>query len=211
MQKKELYKNKSHISFNELDEYFSVIIEFDSNSMLSKIIKKIISNKEDINKSEVWALFGYEKDWTCLQVAKSIDIFSEIIDDIKLMYNDEVSLVDYSMWTITKNTEFYLDTYRVKETTKNKSYYMYRIIKNKYSKFKVCVLDIDKYLGINNIDSEINNNVSDIISLGKGHFAEAKFAYETQAIYWNKYAPNLDGQAIKLFNSRKNNATDKQT
>ena len=69
------------------------------------------------------------------------------------------------------------------------------MIGGKYKKFKICFLDVDKYLGISS-ESIRNTDADRIVEICKNQYAEAKIAFQTLAIYWRKYSSGIDGQTL---------------
>lgn len=60
-------------------------------------------------------------------------------------------------------------------------------------------LNIDRYLSIEELKND-NTHVNNMIEISKANYAEAKLAFETQAIYWNTFRGVIDAKALKLFN-----------
>lgn len=69
-------------------------------------------------------------------------------------------------------------------------------IGNESDEFKICVLDVDKYLGLEKIAEPNKNDAERIIEICKNQYAEAKIAYQTLAVYWRKVSSAIDGQTI---------------
>ena len=64
------------------------------------------------------------------------------------------------------------------------------------SEFKICVLNVDKYLGLKKVEKNNKNDAERIIEICKNQYAEAKIAYQTLAVYWRKVSSAIDGQTI---------------
>lgn len=173
-EKRELYKKVNAKKRNELDNadsYLKEIVRLRKEDKLEEVIKSI--NNEVLDGKSVWALFGKinKADELCLQVGASIDIKSEIIDDINAMYFEEDS-IDKSNTTLkikSKNTQFYENVYKINNGD-DKNRYIYRIIKQKYKELIFYAIDIDVYLGIKDFKCD-NKAVNDILDLSKMYYA----------------------------------------
>lgn len=189
MNLREPYKNVKTKSYDDLKSYFLKEITFNKGEQLKN---SIISDLEDI--SRVWLLFAKNKDtqWRCLQVAQSkndaIQEVKGVLDYIKL---------DYMGCKNNKNSAFYENV-----CPKGKGEYrkmLYSKIGSEYSKFKICFLDVDKYLGLNRTDCTNKCDGDRIIEICKYKYAEAKIAYQTLAVYWRQYRSCIDGQTISYI------------
>lgn len=78
---------------------------------------------------------------------------------------------------------------------------LYSMIGQEFSKFKICFLNVNKYLGIK--QSEALTDTDYIIEICKNQYAEAKIAFETMSVYWRLYAPGIDGQTIAYITDNK--------
>lgn len=96
------------------------------------------------------------------------------------------------------NTQFYENTYEVpKGKARDRRKYRYKKIHNDYEKLAFYSINIDAYLGLEERDD--CKIIKEIIAISKMNYAEAKFAFETQAIYWNALRCGIDMKAIKLW------------
>lgn len=184
--------------YEDLKEFFfeEKEITFSKVDAPEEIKNEVTSEKTDV--SRVWLLFASHDKcvWECLQVAQSKkDIKREIIDDIDFLFsefNPKSKNISYS------NSCFYE---RVCPGTAKEKYrkLLYSKIGSEYQYFKICFLNVDKYLGIK---SDCNVNTTDeqrIIQICKNQYAEAKIAYQTLAVYWRSYPSGIDGQTISYI------------
>ncbi|MBO0479772.1 hypothetical protein JZO72_09045 [Vagococcus fluvialis] len=200
-----IYKNRNKSEYNEVFKYFSSVIEFTKDDECESVKKNI--KEIDLSNDKVWALFGGENEnnLQCLQVACSENILSEIEEDIDFMFDKTIiykGSVDNEE-TIIKNSKFYEHVYEIpksgleKEVEKRK--YSYKNMYNSYSSFKICILDVDRYLNIEKSMRKINDDQNNIVEIAKHGYAEAKLAYETLSLYWNSYNSGIDGKTISYF------------
>lgn len=162
-----------------------------------KITEDKIEWQDEKSEIYLWALFGktdLDEKFVCLQVGASIDGRHEIKGDIAKM-NDLVCDVLSSGRSI--DTQFYTDVYFVEDNKGiDKSTYQYRKIKENYKTLIFYKIDINKYLQVK--DSEITNpHVRKIFNLSKAYYAETKFAFDTQAMYWNAYRSGVGMETLK--------------
>ena len=192
------------LATKELDEgYLSVIVRFDSDRELDGYDTDRLK-REDGKKEQgyLWALFGKKKAerWECLQVGASVnDILDEICEDIEWMKKGKHAQPE-GEHMVCVHTQFYKNTYKIpKSQLPNKRAYMYGNIRREYRKWCFCAVDIDEYLQIQGTGMPV---IDEIVSIAKMNYAEALFAFETQAIYWNAYRSGLDMKALKLLLDR---------
>lgn len=190
LKQKEIYENVKGKMLNELDapeKYLTPIVffgEFDSKTSIDSQI-------DNYNGPEVylWALFGKREDEkyaTCLQVGASKDGLGEIKDDVDDMFDSDYS-ISKGTPVVSKNTQFYEDAYEVPENDQNaKLKYLYRMIKEQYSELCFYRIDIDAYLDVD-MSAIKNEHVKQVFNMSKSYYAETKFAFETQSLYWNAY------------------------
>lgn len=197
-------KDKKIKTYNQFkdEKCFKDEIKFNRNDDYDQVLEAI--DKVDFTEVFVWGLFGKQegRDWRCLQVAYANDIRTEIIDDVRLMfsnnYDELIKLADDE--TILKNSKFFKNVYKMPSKYAGKSekkrQYSYSKMMSDYSDFKICILDVNSYLGISKLDNLVSSDMRNIIDISKFGYAEAKFAYETLAIYWNSYNNGIDGRSI---------------
>lgn len=197
MKLREPYKHlKNKIkTYDNLKKYFSKEVIFSKNEVvhIDKIKEQIISENEIYGR--VWLLFGKKENcnWVCLQVAQSkSNVGNEIDTVIEFLlteYNNFLDEVD------CKNSAFYE---KVCPNVDGKKYreYLYRKIRDEYDCFRICLLNVDKYLGIVQEENEIKTEADKIVCICKNQYAEAKIAYQTLAVYWRLYSSGIDGQTI---------------
>ncbi len=192
MAHKELYKNVEIKKFSdfEKEDYLIPIV---------KIIDDIIEWIDKESAVYLWALFGrkdFEKEFECVQVGASIDGRDEIRQDINKMFDENYTISD-NIGKKFVNTQFYSGVYLIPDGDGvNKSRYQYRKIKESYKELVFCKIDINKYLEVD--DSQIENqHVRDIFNLSKAYYAETKFAFDTQSIYWNAYRAGVGMETLK--------------
>lgn len=204
IEKKERYKKVIAKKRNELDNadlYLKEIVRFHNKDKLEDIIKEI--NYEALKSKYVWALFGKinEEDEVCLQVGAGINIKDEIKYDINMMYcgGDLISKSNKGLKIKSKNTQFYENVYKINYCDdKNKNRYIYRKIRQEYEELIFYAIDIDAYLEIKDFKCD-NITVNNILDLSKMYYAETKFAYETQAIYWNVFRSGIGVETLKIL------------
>ena len=151
--------------------YFSLIVKFDSKQEIDTFKENSLLKSDD----HLWALFGKndEESWVCLQVGATIgSIIEEIESDSVLMKEEN-------------------------EDDAERRKYRYKKIHNDYEKLAFYSINIDAYLGLEERDD--CKIIKEIIAISKMNYAEAKFAFETQAIYWNALRCGIDMKAIKLW------------
>lgn len=174
--------------------------DLEKENYLTQIVKIEEDEIEWLDNSSViylWALFGKndsDAEFVCLQVGASIDGRNEIEKDIDKM-NDLECFVLSSGRAI--NTQFYTDVYFMPdENGIDKLKYQYRKIKEDYKTLIFCKIDINEYLQVD--DSEIGNQyIRNIFNLSKAYYAETKFAFDTQAMYWNAYRSGVGMETLK--------------
>lgn len=175
--------------------YFSLIVKFDSKQEIDTFKENSLLKSDD----HLWALFGKndEESWVCLQVGATIgSIIEEIESDIVLMKEENED--DAEKEFISVNTQFYENTYEVpKGKARDRRKYRYKKIHNDYEKLAFYSINIDAYLGLEERDD--CKIIKEMIAISKMNYAEAKFAFETQAIYWNALRCGIDMKAIKLW------------
>ena len=187
---RELYKEvkiKKFSNFEKVD-YLIPIVKIEND------VVEWIDKKCDIY---LWGLFGkndVDKEFTCLQVGASIDGRNEIEKDIDKMLDSDYNVISSGE---AINTQFYTDVYFVPDKKSiDKSKYQYRKIKEDYNTLFFCKIDINEYLQVD--DSEIaNEHIRNIFNLSKAYYAETKFAFDTQAIYWNAYRSGVGMETLK--------------
>lgn len=204
--KKEKYekiipKVLSDFSIDVLDKILSI----DENTDLASIdLSKIINQKH--GEKRVWALFGICKDKNegiCLQVAESKNIVKEINRNIELMFEQEKNKYIHAKAEKTyRDTQFYKNTYYI-YNGKKKRECIYNKMRSDYIELIFYELNIDKYLDLNGFIDQ-NPNINEIIQVSKSYFAETKFAYETQSIYWNSYRSGIGVECLKNLIKRSN-------
>lgn len=202
IEKKERYKKVIAKKRNELDNadlYLKEIVRFHNKDKLEDIIKEI--NYEALKSKYVWALFGKinEEDEVCLQVGAGINIKDEIKYDINMMYCecDLISKLNKGLKIKSKNTQFYENVYKINYGD-DKNRYIYRKIRQEYEELIFYAIDIDVYLEIKDFKCD-NITVNNILDLSKIYYAETKFAYETQAIYWNVFRSGIGVETLKIL------------
>lgn len=187
---KELYKNAEIKKFAALEEvdYLIPIVKIEGDDI------DWLDNEPAIY---LWALFGKnvsDTEFECVQVGASIDGRDEIKKDISKMNDSNYPVLDSGRKV---NTQFYTNVYFVPdEDGVDKSKYQYRKIRKDYKTLIFCKIDINKYLNVD--DTQIDNqHLRDIFNLSKAYYAETKFAFDTQSIYWNAYRSGVGMETLK--------------
>lgn len=126
------------MNYSELKNYFCKEISFKINDENESLIDY------SSQASRVWLLFGRNssKKWECLQVGQSKNEVNEEISSL----HDYLKIRGREIYK-TINSAFYENVcpegngelYRKR---------LYSMIGQKYYQFKICFLDVDKYLGI---------------------------------------------------------------
>ena len=145
--------------------------------------------------SRVWALFaraGEDSGWTCLQAAQSKNALDEVKTAIEYM-SDTNSVTILEERT---NSAFY-EKVCPKASGEEYRKILYKMIWRDYSQFKFCFLDVDNFLGITQTDTD--KDAGKIIEICKHHYAEAKLAYDTLAVFWRKMNNGIDGLTISYY------------
>lgn len=198
MERKDLYTNEIK-SIDELENYLNLIISIDKQSQESDVINQL--NNARTKNEHVWVLYGKKGDrWECLQVGVTDNVKEEIKLDIEFMFNHTYSDLIKNNETSWKNTQFYINVY---QSDADKRKYIYSKIKEDYDEIGFYCLDVDKYLNFEE-DKSGNPNLINIIDIAKYWYAEAMFAYETQAIYWNAYRSGVDMKSLLKIQERDN-------
>jgi hypothetical protein len=200
MERKEQYKKEIARKYTELENpeaYLEKIVEIKGENI------HWIDENSDVY---LWALFGKKAskdEAVCLQVGASIEGREEIKQDIEKMQDSNYSVTDANDMTAV-NTQFYTDVYyipRDKDKRVEKTRYQYRKIKEDYAELMFYKIDIDKYLAVDDMKIE-NEHVREIFNLSKAYYAETKFAFDTQAIYWNAYRSGVGMDTLKQLISK---------
>lgn len=205
MIRKKMYKNYHEKNYEELKIYFAEEINFSTKEDLDNVLDKIDDSK--IYTGRVWTLLGKDKsgEWIFLQVAQTkSQIKEEIETDIAYLYDsiykDSISKYDMKY----KSSSFYENVFPYFETQENEEVVdrkrlMYSKIGTEYDEFRLCLLDVDKYLQIEEPKNEELSDTEKIVQICKNQYAEAKLAFSTMAIYWRLYSSGVDGQTVMYF------------
>lgn len=185
------YKDYKKKEYKDLKDFFC-------GELMSSIINGQV--KEQLRKgdqSRVWLLFARDdsKSWECLQVGQSKNNADSEIGTIL-----DYLVLEKKNVTQKKNSAFYQNVCPEgsEEEYRNN---LYSMIGQKFSNFKICFLDVDKYLTIGQLNAQNDSDI--IIEICKNQYAEAKAAFETMAVYWRAYAPGIDGQTIAYITDNK--------
>lgn len=204
------YKKCKEKEYRDLMGFFSGKMDFtkkdDLEDVLEDVKEKIEKIKEEKNISRVWLLFAKRKknsNWKCLQVAqskKSVESeINEVIDYLFKEFNQNSESISFT------NSAFY-EKVCPKPTNEdkaaNKDCYrklLYSKIGSEYEYFRICFLNVDKYLGTKPDNSFNKTDTERIIQICKNQYAEAKIAYQTLAVYWRQFSSGIDGQTINYI------------
>lgn len=189
MQKREPYEKNRVLNYKDLKKFFISQLELN----YCKEPKAPVLT-EDYNNYRVWLLFAkLEKDkWTCVQVAHSKN---NIKEEIKFVLEHLSKKWDRNDCEL-KDSQFYKCVCPVPEQGEDYRDLLYRKIGNESDEFRICILDVDKYLGLTKVEKNNKNDAERIIEICKNQYAEAKIAYQTLAVYWRKVSSAIDGQTI---------------
>lgn len=194
MKRKELYKTVAVKKYKDMDsvDYLEQVV----------VIKGDKVERKPVNFDVyLWALFGSKKEeleFECPQVGASIDGCKEIDEDIQKMLDEKYSLTGKTrIKQKPVNTQFYEGVYYIPcNDGAEKSKYQYRKIKEDYEELYFYRIDIDKYLGVD-VTQIKDTHIRDVFNLSKAYYAETKFAFETQALYWNAYRSGVGMETLK--------------
>lgn len=193
MKLREPYKNKTRKKYTDVSKFLNQEFSFNTYEDRNEIQAKYRSTVD--NESRVWLLFASKEceNWECLQVAQSKNnVSSEVKDVIQYIFlNLQINYDSLEK----KNSSFYEKVRPVSTNGYSYREILYSFIGRQFKYFKICFLDVDKYLNI--VPKEANvTDEERIIEICKNQYAEAKIAYETLAVYWMQYNSGIDGQTI---------------
>lgn len=195
MELREPYMKCRAKGYGDLKKFFSKEVTFSKNND-SENVKQMLISKKIYVISRVWLLFASHDNstWECLQVAQSKNsVQSEIETVIKFIF----CKLDQTSENISfTNSAFYKKVCPKVKNRKRSRELLYNKIGSEFEYFRICFLDVDKYLGIKPNNNINETDVERIIEICKNQYAEAKIAYETLAVYWKLYSSGIDGQTI---------------
>ena len=181
-------KTCKKLNLSELN-YIKCICRFTKDTINSA--KKDIKDNLDIgnDKKRVWALFGKDgKDWYCLEVGSSNNIQTEILSNLQSM-QQEPKAVWKGAYFHKDEKLFAFQTYMDRASCK------YRGMLQLCEEFCWCEIDIDSYVGANQLPEDMeSNDINDHLE----NYVEAKFAYDTKALFWNP-SPATNGNKEKAI------------
>lgn len=197
IQRREPYEKNRVLNYEDLKEFF--ISQFELNYCKES---KVPIVTDDYNNYRVWLLFvkNKERDWICVQVAHSKNDTKEEIEYVLEHLSKKWDRNDCEL----KNSQFYKEVCPVPKRRENYRDLLYRKIGNEGDEFKICILDVDKYLGLKKVEKNNINDAERIIEICKNQYAEAKIAYQTLAVYWRKVSSAVDGQTISYAVDHRN-------
>ena len=186
-EKREPYKNNCVLTYQDLKKFF--IPELELEYCKGKDIPKV---DDKYNEYRVWLLFAKFENWVCMQVAhskndakKEIEFVLEYLPQKWDSNNSEL-----------KDSQFFKNVCPKPKPGENYRKLLYTKIGSESEEFKICILDVNKYLGLENNEGPNDNDAKRIIEICKNQYAEAKIAYQTLAVYWRKVSSAIDGQTI---------------
>lgn len=186
-QRRTIYKKCKIVTYSELKKNFCKEISFNKKDEIDSLL-------DDNQPSRVWLLYGKNSGgkWECLQVGQSKNSVNAEITTLC-----EYLKIKLKGINIANNSAFYEKTCPEGEGELYRKR-LYSMIGQNYDQFKICFLDVDKYLGIKK--KQVKTDSDRIIEICKFQYAEAKIAFETLAIYWRLYGSGIDGQTIAYIN-----------
>ena len=189
IQRREPYEKNRVLNYEDLKEFF--ISQLELNYCKEPEIPMVA---EVYNNYRVWLLFAkFEgQRWTCVQVAHSKNNIKEEIEFVLEHLSKKWDRNDCEL----NDSQFYKCVCPVPEQREDYRDLLYRKIGNEGDEFRICILDVDKYLGLKKVEKNNNNDAERIIEICKNQYAEAKIAYQTLAVYWRKVSSAIDGQTI---------------
>jgi hypothetical protein len=194
MEIRDPYKGNCIRSYNELNNYFVPELELRYSKNPKSKDSKIPEVTEEYNSYRVWLLFAKFEDWVCVQVAHSKTDVKEEIEFVLKCLPQKWNRNDCELKL--KDSQFYKCVCPVPDKGEDYRDLLYRKIGNESTEFIICVLDVDKYLGLEKNAEPNKNDAERIIEICKNQYAEAKIAYQTLAVYWRKVSSAIDGQTI---------------
>lgn len=193
MKLRETYTKKKRKDYSKVAKYFEQELSFSSDDNKDNVISEY---EKKINcRSRVWLLLAsYDcKNWECLQVAQSKNnVSGEVKDVIQYIFSN--LQIDFESLE-KKNSLFYEKVRPVAANGYSYREVLYSYIGKQFKYFKICFLNVDKYLNISPKEANVTDEER-IIEICKNQYAEAKIAYETLAVYWMQYNSGIDGQTI---------------
>lgn len=187
IQKREPYKENYIMFYEDLKDFFISDLELQYRKG-----EEIPTVTEIYNSCRVWLLFAKFEDWVCVQVAHSKNNVKKEIEFVLKCLPQKWDKKNCNL----KNSQFYKDVCPIPEKEEKYRELLYKKIGNEGNEFKICILDVDKYLGLTNDEENNKNDAERIIEICKNQYAEAKIAYQTLAVYWRKVSSAIDGQTI---------------
>lgn len=178
--------------YEDVKEYFCRDVEFSKNDKLEGVKKQIF--KDEKVASRVWLLYASHNgtDWECLQVGQSKNkVKNEINRVLKGLFGEFKQNTEVNNFTDSAFYENVCPEYKKGEYPK----LLYDKIGREYEHFRICFLDVDRYLGIESKNSK-KDDIERIVHICKNQYAEVKIAYQTLALYWRFCSSNVDGQTI---------------
>ena len=189
MQKRKPYENNHVMCYEDLKKFFIQELELNYRKGSEKP-----TVTEEYNKYRVWLLFvkSEGQDLICVQVAHSKENIKEEIEFVLEHLSEKWDRNDCKL----TDSQFYKCVCPVPEQGEDYRDLLYRKIGKESNEFKISILDVDKYLGLKKVEKNNNNDAERIIEICKNQYAEAKIAYQTLAVYWQKVSSAIDGQTI---------------
>ena len=167
---REPYKNctkKHYHDFNNGEFSFNYPFNNKNEKVTCRDVVDYCEQEADKIKPRVWLLFAQkDENFECLQVAHSKnDVKTEVSEAISYIFDHSVFNGDCS------NSQFYENVCpKPNDKTKYRSY-LYRKIGDEYSDFIICFLNVNKYLGIYD-DNSNKNDAERIVDICKNQYAE---------------------------------------
>lgn len=192
MQRRKPYEKNRVLNYEDLKEFFISQLELNYCKEQNALVPTVT---ETYNNYRVWLLFSKQRgqDWTCVQVAQSKSNVKEEIDfALEYLLKEEWNQNDCKL----NDSQFYKCVCPDPEQKKDYRKFLYSKIGSESNEFKICILDVDKYLGLEKVKKNNNSDAERIIEICKNQYAEAKIAYQTLAVYWRAVSSAIDGQTI---------------
>lgn len=194
---REPYKNNEIKTYDDLKEFF--VQELEINYSREDRLP-VVGN--EYTEFRVWLLFvdDAEQGWACVQVAQSKNNLKDEIEFVIQNIFDGQGDIDYEV----KDSQFYKNVCPIPKNGEDYRTLLYHVIGRKHNICKICVLNVDQYLGIEKVNSNNESDAERIIEICKNQYAEAKIAYQTLSKYWRKVSSAIDGQTIAYVMQHKN-------
>ncbi|HEP1787504.1 TPA: hypothetical protein VB841_000904 [Streptococcus suis] len=195
----------SKLNFSN-NKSFSIFAKINKNSNLDnlyqeKSLKNLISDfKENISGLGVWFIHNNSE---VLNVAQSENIWLEIENCVECMFDNQFSICGKNELIEPRSKlPFTEEKFQFPRSDSKRRYnYLYNKLRQENEELEIVIINIDEYLC--NVQPLKNSYLSMIYESSKDYFAEAMFASDFKAKYWNYYRSGVSARFYKKFNNIK--------